>query len=362
MQFNLATVFSGIGSIEQALKLLKIDYQIEFACDNGEIEISDDIEDIKKQIKGLDSKEQNKFIKKLYAQTGKHNYVKDSYFANYDISEDRWFDDIRFLNGRPFKNQIDLLVGGSPCQSFSIIGKRRGLEDTRGTLFYEYARLVNEMKPRAFIFENVPGMLSHDGGKTWDVISTTFKSLGYDIYYKILNSKDYGIPQDRKRLFVVGFRTKTHSFEFPKPVKLETTFFDYLDDNVDTRHYLGKKGFEFVTNPKYKNRARINPRIIQTQKANQQFNWNGDFVFVPYEKIKDNKDILNRAFIGTWNGKRGAVRQLSYRECYRLMGYPDSYKIVVPNVPAYRQAGNSIVVNVMKAVVNNVIEVLNNEK
>lgn len=356
---KLATVFSGIGAIEQSLIKLNVPYDIVFACDTGERYIDIPVEKINEAIKGMNEDEKQGYIRNLYEQTKKHNYVKDSYFANYNIDESRWYDDIRFIDGKNHKDQIDLFVGGSPCQSFSIIGKRAGLEDARGTLFYDYARLVKEMSPKAFIFENVPGMLSHDKGNTWKVIHEVFESLGYKTYYSVLNAKDYGIPQDRRRLFVVGFKDKNVNFEFPKPQELKTTMFDYLEDEpVATKHYLGKKGFEFVTNPKYKNRARINVDVIQTQKANQQFNWNGDFVFVPFDKVKDNKEIMNRAYVGEWNGQKGVVRQLTYRECMRLMGFSDKYKITVPNVPAYRQAGNSIVVNVLEALVKEIMKVV----
>ena len=354
---NIATVFSGIGAPEQAL--LKLGYKINiiFACDNGEIEIKDQVEDVRAIISKMNSEEVNLYVKSIYAKTKKHNYVKESYFANYDIKESNWYEDIRFLDGKPYKNKVDLFIGGSPCQSFSIIGKRAGLEDTRGTLFYEFARLVKEIQPKVFIYENVPGMLTHDHGNTWTIILSVFESLGYKIYKSILNAKDYGIPQDRKRLFVVGFMNQDASFNFPKKRKLKNILRDFLETNVDVRHYLGKKGFEFVTNPKYKNRARINQDIIQTEKANQQFNWNGDFIFEPLEHIntKSNKnEILERAYVSTWNNELGVIRQLSYRECMRLMGFPDSYKIVVPNVPAYRQAGNSIVVNVLEAVIKEI--------
>ena len=358
---NIATVFSGIGAPEQALHKLGVKNKIIFACDNGEIEIKNDVNKLKESIANLSSEEANKYIKKVYAASGKHNYMKDSYFANYDIREDNWFEDIRFLDGKPFKGIVDMLVGGSPCQSFSIIGKRAGLEDTRGTLFYDYARLIKEIEPKVFIFENVPGMLTHDKGNTWKVINSVFDSLGYKVYKSLLNAKDFGIPQDRTRLFVVGFKDQNVNFEFPKPVKLNTNLFDYLEDNnlIDVKHYLGKKGFEFVTNPKYRNRARINPQIIQTQKANQQFNWNGDFVFVPYEEISNNEKILARAYDSYWENKHGVVRQLTYRECLRLMGFSDDFKVVVPNVPAYRQAGNSIVVNVLEAIYEKIFEAVN---
>ena len=173
-----------------------------------------------------------------------------------------------------------------------------------------------------------------------------------------MNSKDYGIPQNRKRLFVVGIKKQYPDFSFPEPFELQKTMFDFLEEEVNFRHYLGKKGFEFVTNPKYKNRARVNKEIIQTEKANQQFNWNGDFVFEELEKVKDNPKIMTRAYVGDFEGKKGVIRQLSYRECMRLMGFSDDYKIVVPNVPAYRQAGNSIVVNVIEEIIKEIFKVV----
>lgn len=355
-RIRVATVFSGIGAFEQALKKLNINYEIVFACDNGEREITQQVDKIKDFFKknNYDDNQINYYIKTLYATTNKQNMMKKSYFANYDINEEKWFEDIRFINGFPFRNKIDIFVGGSPCQSFSIIGKRAGLDDTRGTLFYEYARLIDEIQPKVFIYENVPGMLTHNCGNTWKVIKEVFESLGYKLFFNILNSKDYGIPQNRKRLFVIGFKDKTKDFDFPKKTSLEKTVFDFLEDNIEPKYYLGKKGFEFVTNEKYKNRARVNNEIIQTQKANQQFNWNGDFIFEELDFNKHTQDILKRAYIGEYKKKKGVIRQLTHRECMRLMGFPDSYKIVVSNVWAYRQAGNSIVVNVLEAIIRSI--------
>ena len=119
------------------------------------------------------------------------------------------------------------------------MGKRKGLEDTRGTLFYDYARLVKEINPKVFIYENVPGMLSHDGGKTWDIIKDVFKSLAYDIHYAVLNSKDYGIPQSRKRLFVVGFKgSAKRNFTFPAPKQLQCEASDFYETAVDSKYYF----------------------------------------------------------------------------------------------------------------------------
>lgn len=351
-KIKLATVFSGIGAIEQALLKRDDNYEIVFASDNGEIELNNTYEEIIDLHKKSNVSNINDFVKEEYRKTGKINYVKKSYFNNYSISEDKWYEDIRFIDGTKYNKQVDILVGGSPCQSFSIIGKKAGLEDARGTLFYDFARLIKEIEPRVFIYENVTGMMSHDKGKTWKHIQEIFDSLGYQYKFKILNSLDYGIPQSRNRIFVVGWCDKEKNFEFPQKRELSTTMFDYLDTKVAARHYLGKKGFEFVTNPKYKNRAQVNSNIIRTQKANQQFNWNGDFVFEPISKVINDKEIMDRAHVGIYNGVEGVIRQLNYRESLRLMGFSDNFKVVVPNVPAYRQIGNSIVVNILEDIIS----------
>ena len=354
---KIATVFSGIGAFEQALEKRGIPYDIVFACDNGEREISKSYEDIQQYIKenDLNNEQITEYIKGLYSLKGK-NWMKASYFANYKIDESKWYEDIRFIDGKPFKNKVDIFVGGSPCQSFSNMGKRLALEDTRGTLFFEYARLVKEIQPKVFIYENVPGMLKRDSGKTWETIQNIFKDLKYDLHIRVLNSINYGIPQKRERLFVIGFK-QARSFEFPSYEELTTSMFDYLEENVDEKYYLGKKGFEFVTNEKYSNRASVNHSIIKTQKANQQYNWNGDFVFVEKKDLPKTKKFRDRAYIGEYNGKIGACRQLTPRECLRLMGFADSFKISVPDVHMWRQAGNSIVVNVLENIITSILEV-----
>ena len=358
-KLQIATVFSGIGAFEQSLNKLNIPYDIVFACDNGEREIKESYEDIIDYAKknNYDDIQLANYVRQLYDKTHKKNHMKTSYFANYEISEENWYEDIRFISGKRYENKVDIFVGGSPCQSFSNMGKRKGLEDARGTLFYHYAKLISDIKPKVFIYENVPGMLNHNGGDTWERIKVVFDSLGYKYFYQVLNGKNYGIPQNRNRLFVIGFK-KDVKFNFPAEQELKTTMFDYLEDTPEARHYLGQKGFEFVTNPKYKGRGVINNDIIRTQKANQQYNWNGDFVFEEFDHIKDRKDVLDRAYVGQWNGKTGVIRQLTYRECYRLMGFDDCFDFTkVNNLWRYRQAGNSIIVNVLEAIMKEVLKV-----
>ena len=256
---------------------------------------------------------------------------------------------------------MDIFIGGSPCQSFSTYGNKKGLEDVRGTLFYDYARLVKEIQPKAFIFENVTGLLTHDHGKTWKVIKETFDLLNYDIKFKVLNAVDYNLPQLRKRVFVVGINRKIQhpDYEFPSPVKLTHVSTEYLENNVPNKYYLPQKGFEFVTQvERSRRRARVNQDIIGCQTANQQFNWVGDFrLEAPQPRhIQD-----PRIYIGQYDGVPAVARKMTPRELLRLMGFSNDFQIVVDDNIMWRQTGNSIAVPVIKAVIEKIIETLNLE-
>ena len=266
---KLATVFSGIGAIEQALHRMGIDYEIVFACDNGDVELNlldgaelaeyvrlkklrskkqlkneSDItllealgrqenliaEEIRLQIQGMvDKVEKKKFVDQLYKTRSRQtNFVKTAYLANYGhlLGLDDFHLDIRFLDATDYANAgVDLLVGGSPCQAFSAVGAQYGLSDTRGTLFYEFARIVKETQPRVFIYENVRGLTTHDNGHTWEVMKSVFiNDLNYRITEpQILNASDYGIPQSRRRIFVIGIRDdiKCKDFVYPTPTPLK---------------------------------------------------------------------------------------------------------------------------------------------
>lgn len=132
---------------------------------------------IHKELDKLDYEEKKKYVDNLYSRKKEQNKVKKSYMANYNISEENFHWNVSFLDGKQYNNKVDLFVGGSPCHSFSLVGKQRGLEDTRGTLFYEYARLVLEIRPKVFIYENVKAVLSNDEGRTWEVMKKVFTDL-----------------------------------------------------------------------------------------------------------------------------------------------------------------------------------------
>ena len=366
-------------------------------------------------LRQLESYEERKaYVDKLYAGKESQNKVKQSYMANYKLSEENFHWNVAFLDGKQYAGQVDLFVGGSPCQSFSLVGKQRGLEDTRGTLFYEYARLVKEIQPKVFIYENVKAILSNDEGRTWETMKEVFSSLGYKVYYtfngkpSVLNARDYGIPQNRERMFVVGFRGDIkleQEFEFPKPIPLEKKMQDFLLDNVSGAYYLPKKGVEFVTSEKNltKRYTQIDGEVALCQKKNQQFNWHGDFVFVEenhdmektmqdlekyflsekvekyvlatgtknfYSRPKTDLAIarpllttmhkMHRAGVDNYVHTNGRLRKLTPRECLRLMGFCDSFKIVVSDTAMYQQAGNSIVVDVLIAIMKQIIKSIGN--
>lgn len=389
---KVGTLFSGIGAFEQALKQLGIPHIIEFACDNGELEliplqniqerweykrldrraksldeiqkvrytelkakIAEEIERIREEALRIEDKQQlHEYINAVYRRYGvtKENKMRKAYLANYTIDEDDFYTDVRFMNGTIYSNQIDIMVGGSPCQSFSTYGKKRGLEDTRGTLFYDYARIIQEVQPKIFIYENVPGLLTHDDRKTWQIMKEVWSSLGYIIEDSIavLNAADYNHPQNRKRLFLIGFREDIYiqPYVFPPKQKLTHKASEYFQRNVDDIYYLGKKGFEWVTDTnKNQNKTRYNRDIIGCQTANQQFNWIGDLlVEKPKKRHYNNPNI----YIGELNGEPAVARKMTPRECLNLMGFDSDFKIIVDDKEAYRQSGNSIVVPVLKEI------------
>lgn len=356
---KIATVFSGIGAPEEALRQMKVDFETVFACDNGERELEKSYEEIIEDTKDSSYEERIEYVNKLYEETHKINYVKSSYLANHDLSNGEWYEDVRFIDGNRYQDQVDILIGGSPCQSFSTYGKKQGFEDTRGTLFFHYANLIKDMKPKAFIYENVIGLKSHDSGNTWKRIQEVFKDLEYDTHVFELNAMNYGLPQNRLRIFVVGFRKDLNIKEFavPKEKKLRKTASSYLSKNVNIKYYLGQKGFEWATTPaKHQGRTRVNRDVIGCQTANQQFNWTGDLrLETPTEEHRNNPNI----YIGMYNGEEKVARKMTPRECLRLMGFK-KFKVVVDDKNMYRQSGNSIAVPVLQALFKRILEVTNN--
>lgn len=372
---RLATLFSGIGAIEQALARINIPHEIVFACDNGDVDIDYNHEEEFNKIKKMNSKiEKKEYVDNLYSsKSRKQNYVKQSYLANYGdkISKDDFHLDINLLDGTDYKDKVDLLVGGSPCQSFSTVGFKGGLEDARGTLFYEYARIVKEVNPKVFIYENVRGLTTHDKGNTWNIIKGIFNSLNYTITEpQILNAADYGIPQIRRRVFVVGIRNDIKvkkEFQYPKPVELKYSMKQFLESKCEYGNFTYDKDGNIKVKESIFDPSRVDDKYVLSDLVRK-------YVLTPGTKtfktsIKYDLDIArtvlstmgNRHRAGVDNymtdkGGEDKLRMLTEREALRLMGYSDSFKIVVSRAQMYKQAGNSIVVDVMLAVVKEILK------
>ncbi len=241
----------------------------------------------------------------------------------------------------------DILCAGFPCQAFSISGKQRGFEDSRGTLFFDVARIVREKKPKIVFMENVKNFASHDNGRTLEVVKSTMEDLGYVFRQKVLNAVDYGVPQKRERIYMVCFRKDVDrgNFEFPKAVKLTRHVEDcLLEDKSLVQHlYINRRDIYYnnTEDNTYSNRS---VRLGTVNKGGQG------------ERIYSTKGIAITlsAYGGGVFAKTGGYlvdgkpRKLHPRECAHLMGYPDTYKLSSKDNQAYKQLGNSVVIDVLQ--------------
>jgi DNA (cytosine-5)-methyltransferase 1 len=384
---KVGTDFSGIGSPEAALKRLNIPHHNVFACDI------------------------DKYAKQSFLELN---------------SPDLFYDDI---TKRDYKEvtQLDLYVAGFPCQSFSIAGQRKGFNETRGTLFFNVAEFIKVNQPKCFILENVKGLLSHDSGKTYQTITdvltngggtlngqigmdTIDDGLGYHVYTKVLNTKDYGIPQNRERIFIVGFKYY-RDFNFPSKSRLLNKLKDILEQDVNAKYYLSQKMIEGFSNHKERHKEKgidceyikvhsLYPRSSKTGKGGTGHLSKQDgttycldtgnaqaieLIETNYEEInvkqlnpskesggvqpyQQNRvyDIngLAPALVSELGGERShnintsRIRRLTPLECWRLQGFTDEefYKAekVNSDTQLYKQAGNSITVNVMTAILKKI--------
>ena len=274
------------------------------------------------------------------------NHAKETYFENYGLVP---FGDItRFTEsvdgGALFDKSIpehDILTAGFPCQPFSQAGKQLGFNDARGTLFFEILKIGKRLRPSIMILENVKRLKTHDNGRTFQVIVNALHEIGYKVYAKVLRAFDYGLPQNRERIFIVAFREPVH-FEFPPPPqdRLIHQIGDILENNTD----------DYYT---------ISDRMLQghERRLREHKEKGNGFGFCVFEKTakyvntlsarywKDGSEILIKQ-------NRKNPRLLTPRECARLQGFPDKFKINKSRRHAYQQFGNSVPVNVVKAVVD----------
>jgi DNA (cytosine-5)-methyltransferase 1 len=352
---KVGTDFSGIGSPEAALRRLNLPHKNVFACDI------------------------DKYAKQSFLELNNPN---------------KFYDDI---TTRDYKDvpQLDLYVAGFPCQSFSMAGKRGGFDDVRGTLFFNVAEFIKVNQPKCFILENVKGLLSHDSGRTYQTITDVLTNcggtlngqiridnigdgLGYHVYTKVLNTKDYGIPQNRERIFIVGFKD-WKEFRFPKKMPLQLRLKDLLEKNVNEKYYLSdkmiksfsnhkerhkEKGTGFQWQPKDRDDIANSITVELKQIGNIYDNEHNSLAGRVYDK--NGLSITLKSEGGGLGAKSGLykvknkIRRLTPLETWRLQGFTDEefYKVekVNSDTQLYKQAGNSITVNVMTEILRKIYD------
>ena len=227
----------------------------------------------------------------------------------------------------------DILFAGFPCQPFSIIGQMKGFEDTRGTLFFYIANILKEKKPKAFILENVKQLVGHNDGKTLKVILKTLRDLGYHVQYTVLNALDYGLPQKRERVIIVGHKDPI-LFSYPAPKRPFKPLSEILEKKVDKKHYAS----EYIKDKrKEAHKSAYKLSIWHENKS-------GNICSYPYSCALRAGASYNYLLV---NGER----RLTPREMFRLQGFPDNYRIIDNDTQARKQAGNAVPVNIVKAVI-----------
>ncbi len=329
---RIATLFSGIGTPEIALRRIYPNSKTIFAC------------------------EIDKFSRK-------------SYKAMHEIDENDFHHDICELDGSRYRGKVvDILVGGSPCQSFSVAGLREGTNDHRGELIYEYIRVVAEVKAPIIIYENVQGFMSIDKGKTFRNFVKALEFIGYHCRYEVLNTKDYGVPQNRKRIYIVGFLdfAEYFRFSFAPNQTLVKSLSNVLEKEVDSKYYLSQKmidGFNNKKNKNFKFKPKLEDEIAVCLTAryskmsitdnyiiqhSRGFNKGGTHNICP-TITKNSFECNNFVF------QEGTIRRLTPLECWRLQDINDEYfvqaKEVVSNTQLYKQAGNAMSVNVLEMII-----------
>ncbi|MCC5924788.1 MAG: DNA cytosine methyltransferase [Crocinitomicaceae bacterium] len=289
--------------------------------------------------------------------------AKKTYKANFGEVP---FGDITKEETKKFiPDNFDVLCAGFPCQAFSIAGKRGGFEDTRGTLFFEVAEIIERKQPKAIFLENVKGLINHDKGKTLSVILKVLREdLGYFVPEpKILNAKDFGVPQNRERILIVGFRADLgiDSFEYPSPTNQNISFVDVKEENpVSVKYYLSDTYLNTLINHKKRHESKGNGFGYEIIPDNGSANavvcggMGRERNLVYDDRLEDFTPITH--IKGEVNRK--GIRKMTPREWARLQGFPDDFIIPVADASAYKQFGNSVAVPVIKATAEQIINTL----
>ncbi|MCI2925360.1 DNA cytosine methyltransferase [Staphylococcus hominis] len=260
----------------------------------------------------------------------------------------------------------DILIAGFPCQPFSLMGKKLGFQDQRGTLFFTIEKIIklHKQKPKILVLENVKNLLTHNNGKTYEKMVQILDDLGYKVYSKVLDAKDFGLPQTRRRVFMVcilkTYFQNNNNYVFPSPIELNSTVYDILDKHVEKKYFLSKKILPTILahgSGKYYSKSEIGLEIARplTSTMHKMHRANQDNYYI---------DEKNRnLFKDTHEKEISSIRRLTPNECRKLQGFPSDWKYVVSDTQLYRQFGNAVAVNVSYYLARSINEFLerNNE-
>lgn len=296
-----------------------------------------------------------------YFQTVYANEFDDKATQTYSENFDNLLEhkDIREVDMRTAPD-VDVVLSGFPCQAFSIAGYRKGFEDEQnGDLFFETLRYITHKRPRVALLENVKNLVGHDGGKTFRIILEALEQNGYKTKYKVMNAKEYGnVPQNRERIYVVAFREEEdyYRFEFPQPIQLTTTLQDVIDfeNKVDEKYYYTKESFK-----------QYDELVEAMDDPDTVYQWRRKYVrknmsgVVPTLTANMGTGGHNVPLILTKHG----IRKLTPRECFNVQGFPEDFKLPeIANSHLYKQAGNSVVVPVIKRIAQNIDEAMDYDR
>ena len=260
-------------------------------------------------------------------------YAKITYKANFNETP---HGDITQIDAKDIPPH-DIILAGFPCQAFSIAGKRKGFEDTRGTLFFDVARIAKYHKPKVIFLENVKGFKNHDKGNTFKVVKKTLEDLGYRVFAEVINAKYFGVPQNRERIYIIAFLDHKIDFRFPTPPNIPIKVGDILEKNIADKYTISDKLWAGHQRRKREHKKKGNGFGYSL------FNENSEYTStISARYYKDGSEILIAQ-----NSKN--PRKLTPREAGRLQGFPNDFEIPVSDTQAYRQFGNSVVVNVIEA-------------
>lgn len=326
MKLRVLSLFSGIGAFEMALRNIEIDYELVNFCENDK-------------------------------------YAIKSYCAIHGVDENLNLGDITKVSIENLPKDIDLITHGSPCQDFSVAGLQRGGDEgskTRSSLMWNTVEIIKHCKPKYVIWENVKNVLSKKHKHNFDKYLKTLELLGYTNYWKVLNAKDYGIPQNRERVFVVSILGEHKPYEFPKPIKLEKRLKDILEIEIDDKYYLSEKVQKRFKQTKSDNGENsiigtTAPEFRTIGQRDLVYSKEGIMGTLVATDYKQPKQILE-----TIQGDT-SIRKLTPRECFRLMGLNDKdidkiQMTKISDTQQYKLAGNSIVVPVLEEIFKNLFK------